>query len=604
VVQFNFITMQSINRIATGLAIFAVTLLVGVGSAHALTDGQLAKSTDSSAVYKVENGILRPFLNSRIFHTYYSNFEAVVVTDLSSLTVGEPMPPKAGTKMIKFPSDTKVYTLEEGKVLRHVPNQETAKALFGEKWNKEIIELPADQTKYYSIGEQLEEKMAEESTDTKNEVADPKTTTDETSQTTTDTTTDTAPDSTTSISVSYSTAVAELAKVNYKNTRSGENVYQGSFPAPKGTALDHGYVGLDVTVEPSGTGAFKYSNKIWTKDPIICRDGVREYYPSTGAEWEVAWKAGRTEGKTDYTRIEDKTIEEKYNPSVPTAYAGTELNDIWVDGYNQEFKMTGKFDKYVFVCSQALGSAVLEDDNHVATALKGFDEDGWQLKPAEEFTFDMHLPNVWPSTQPFASGERARIRMAEDDPNYKLITTGDNPETKIEAIDIVEYDADAYSRNSNDTEADLTSTATQIAELRVNQKVAEPGNCKLLDPRYKAWQQVKGGVYETILPSTYDGMGYSVAPYKIDGKNGVVLTYNEVCQNDTGESFIKYGRMFFFLTDADRLIQMSVNWDNKVLIDGNAGQTILSQLKAVPADSVFDGAIFEQFISKLGNNIR
>ena len=163
--------MRLINRVATS-AVMVMALFFGVQAAHALTDGQLVKSPDSPAIYQVVSGKLRPFLNSRVFKTYYANFDAVKVMNLSGHAVDIPMRPRAGVLMLKFPYNPKVYTVGENGLLRHIPNEKTAQALFGKKWNTFIIELPEELSVHYTYGDELEEQTpVEEDTAVKDDTS-------------------------------------------------------------------------------------------------------------------------------------------------------------------------------------------------------------------------------------------------------------------------------------------------------------------------------------------------------------------------------------------------------------------------------------------------
>jgi hypothetical protein len=110
-----------------------------------LNNGDIFKSPLHTSVYYYENGLRRPFVNSAVYYTWFSNFKDVKnlkVDQVEGIKLGNPMPIKAGTKLLKFPLNPKVYEVTEGSTIKHVPDETTAKAKYGTNWNKNVIELP------------------------------------------------------------------------------------------------------------------------------------------------------------------------------------------------------------------------------------------------------------------------------------------------------------------------------------------------------------------------------------------------------------------------------------------------------------------------------
>jgi len=111
----------------------------------ALVNGTVFKSPLHTSVYYYENGTRRPFVNSAVYYTWFSNFSDVKnlsVSEVEAIKLGNPMPIKAGTKLLKFPLNPKVYEVTEGNTISHVPDEKTATTKFGIGWNKNVIELP------------------------------------------------------------------------------------------------------------------------------------------------------------------------------------------------------------------------------------------------------------------------------------------------------------------------------------------------------------------------------------------------------------------------------------------------------------------------------
>jgi hypothetical protein len=109
------------------------------------TDGTLLKSPLHTSVYYYENGTRRPFPNAAVYYTWFANFndlKMITVAQMENIKLGNPMPIKAGTKLLKFPYNPKVYEVTEGNKIKHIPNEATATAKFGKSWAKNVIELP------------------------------------------------------------------------------------------------------------------------------------------------------------------------------------------------------------------------------------------------------------------------------------------------------------------------------------------------------------------------------------------------------------------------------------------------------------------------------
>lgn len=98
------------------------------------------------AVYYVGAGGKRhAFPNSRVFATWYENFDqvkAVTQERLGQYMLGQNVTYRPGSKMVKFTTDPKVYAVGRGGVLRWVKSEEAAIALYGADWNKNVDDIP------------------------------------------------------------------------------------------------------------------------------------------------------------------------------------------------------------------------------------------------------------------------------------------------------------------------------------------------------------------------------------------------------------------------------------------------------------------------------
>jgi hypothetical protein len=128
---------------ATGVAAF-VPMLAGAAT---LTDGDLIKASGPAVYYyRGTDGKRCPFPNDKVFYSWFSDFKSVkTLTDAELAAVGlcsTPMTYRSGTRLVKIATDPKVYAIEIPNTLRHVADEATAKALFGDNWNKQIDDVP------------------------------------------------------------------------------------------------------------------------------------------------------------------------------------------------------------------------------------------------------------------------------------------------------------------------------------------------------------------------------------------------------------------------------------------------------------------------------
>ncbi|MBN1584819.1 hypothetical protein JW899_00415 [Candidatus Uhrbacteria bacterium] len=134
----------------------------GTGSAElACASGLRIKSRTSPSVYLCgADGRRHAFPNSNIYNSWFlGDFAGVVeVSDdfLASLPLGANVTYRAGIRMVKVDTDPKTYVVAPGNVLRWVPSEDAAVALYGADWNREIDDLPDSFFADYSVGEPLE----------------------------------------------------------------------------------------------------------------------------------------------------------------------------------------------------------------------------------------------------------------------------------------------------------------------------------------------------------------------------------------------------------------------------------------------------------------
>ncbi|MFA6504297.1 MAG: hypothetical protein WCT54_05240, partial [Patescibacteria group bacterium] len=121
-------------------------------------DGNLDTQEDSAVYFIGTDGKRHAFPNSKVYFTWYSNFDGVTVIsagDLASLPLGSNARYKPGSKMIKFTTDPKVYADDAHGSLRWVKTEDMAKSLYGSDWNTKIDDMIDAFFGNYSFGSDI-----------------------------------------------------------------------------------------------------------------------------------------------------------------------------------------------------------------------------------------------------------------------------------------------------------------------------------------------------------------------------------------------------------------------------------------------------------------
>jgi hypothetical protein len=122
-------------------------------------DGDFATQADS-AVYLVGNDNKRhAFPNEMTYMSWYNGFGAVQDTDkdtLASLPLGANTTIRPGTYLVKTMTDSKVYAVEPGGVLRWIKTEVVAADLYGDNWKERVVEIPDVFFNDYTIGDPIE----------------------------------------------------------------------------------------------------------------------------------------------------------------------------------------------------------------------------------------------------------------------------------------------------------------------------------------------------------------------------------------------------------------------------------------------------------------
>jgi hypothetical protein len=98
------------------------------------------------------------FPNSKIYFTWYENFDSVITVSgetLGGIMLGANVTYRPGVRMVKFTTVNRVYAVSKGGVLRWITTEEIATALYGEDWNTKIDDISDVFYTNYSFGNDI-----------------------------------------------------------------------------------------------------------------------------------------------------------------------------------------------------------------------------------------------------------------------------------------------------------------------------------------------------------------------------------------------------------------------------------------------------------------
>lgn len=153
--------MNRISKIfLLGLAVVALAGFGKIGTTNAAaTPGSLIKMNGLSSVYYLgQDGKRYVFPAQNIYFSWYKDFSGVVTisqSELESYPLGANITMRPGTRLVKITTNPKVYAVEPGGNLRAIPDEATAKALYGDNWNKRVSDVADAFFTNYKMGNQL-----------------------------------------------------------------------------------------------------------------------------------------------------------------------------------------------------------------------------------------------------------------------------------------------------------------------------------------------------------------------------------------------------------------------------------------------------------------
>src|SRR3989339_484668 len=123
------------------------------------------KNTKDAAVYYIAADCKKyVFPDPKTYYTWYENFNTVRKVEVSELDLypnGGVIAYRPGIKLVTHPETQKVYTVEANGALRYIPNSDTARNLYGDKWTSLVQDVIVGYffTSYNSDGEVMDAKL-------------------------------------------------------------------------------------------------------------------------------------------------------------------------------------------------------------------------------------------------------------------------------------------------------------------------------------------------------------------------------------------------------------------------------------------------------------
>lgn len=107
--------------------------------------GALADDICKAVYFVTADGKRHAFPNSRVFFTWYQNFNSVqevTMEQMSQFQLGRNVGYRPGIRMVKFTTDPKVYAVGRGGILRWISTEAVAVSIYGPTWNTMIDDIP------------------------------------------------------------------------------------------------------------------------------------------------------------------------------------------------------------------------------------------------------------------------------------------------------------------------------------------------------------------------------------------------------------------------------------------------------------------------------
>lgn len=128
------------------ITVLAMTVTIAPQASAAASAGDLIKMNGLSSIYYLgSDGKRYVFPNETTYFSWYSDFSSVKVitqAELEALPLGANVTVRPGTKLVKITTNPKVYAVTANGTLVAIPDEATAKALYGDNWAKRVVDVP------------------------------------------------------------------------------------------------------------------------------------------------------------------------------------------------------------------------------------------------------------------------------------------------------------------------------------------------------------------------------------------------------------------------------------------------------------------------------
>ncbi|MCA9390890.1 MAG: peptidoglycan-binding protein [Candidatus Magasanikbacteria bacterium] len=122
-------------------------------------DGNINTQEDSTVYYIGADFKRHAFPQSSIYFSWYCDFSKVKIIDakrLAGYQLGKNITYRPGLRLVKFPTNPRVYVVQQGSLLRPIKDEATALKLFGSNWAKLISDIPDTFYNDYTFGEEID----------------------------------------------------------------------------------------------------------------------------------------------------------------------------------------------------------------------------------------------------------------------------------------------------------------------------------------------------------------------------------------------------------------------------------------------------------------
>lgn len=127
----------------------------------------IATEGSSDISYVDESLARRPLFTNETYFTYEESTDAVIEVSENTMhkfTLGAPLAPKAGTVLVKTPSLSRVYWIEEDMYgtpeLRWVTSEAVAEEMFGEDWSAYVLDIEPSVFVRFAMGADIDAAYA------------------------------------------------------------------------------------------------------------------------------------------------------------------------------------------------------------------------------------------------------------------------------------------------------------------------------------------------------------------------------------------------------------------------------------------------------------